>query len=70
LNNPSWQASFSDVVPREDLPWAATMNAMGMNITRDLWPAVGRFIVATFGVAIAFVIDAASYFALIFALLE
>lgn len=69
LHNPSWQASFTDLVPREDLPSAATMNAMGMNVTRSLGPAVGGLIVATFGIGAAFLINAASYIAIIAGLL-
>ncbi|WP_244430722.1 MFS transporter [Rhizobium sp. CF142] len=65
LHYPSWQASFTDLVPREDLPSAATMNAMGMNITRSLGPAIGGFVVATFGIGAAFLINAASYLAII-----
>jgi MFS family permease len=69
LHNPSWQASFTDLVPRGDLPSATTMNAMGMNITRSVGPALGGFIVATLGIATAFIINAGSYIALIAALL-
>lgn len=69
LHYPSWQASFTDLVPREDLPSAATMNAMGMNITRSLGPAIGGFVVATFGVWAAFLINATSYVAIITGLL-
>ncbi|MBY3219472.1 MFS transporter [Rhizobium laguerreae] len=69
LHYPSWQASFTDLVPREDLPSAATMNAMGMNITRSLGPAIGGVVVATFGVWAAFLINATSYVAIIAGLL-
>lgn len=69
LHTPSWQSSFTDLVPREDLPSAATMNAMGMNITRSLGPALGGLIVATLGAGMAFAINAGSYVALIAGLL-
>lgn len=69
LHNPSWQASFSDIVPREDLPSAVSMNAMGMNITRSVGPAVGGLIVATLGAAFAFITNAVTHFAIIAALL-
>lgn len=69
VHNPSWQASFSDLVPREDLPSATTLNAMGMNITRSVGPSVGGLIVATFGATAAFVINACSYLILIVSLL-
>ncbi|WP_034853476.1 MFS transporter, partial [Sinorhizobium sojae] len=35
LNNPSWQASIGDLVPRDDLPAAVTLNSVGFNITRS-----------------------------------
>ncbi|MGF9693884.1 MFS transporter [Rhizobium sp. 0TCS1.26] len=68
LNNPSWQASVGDLVPREVLPAAVTLNSVGFNITRSLGPAVGGAIVAAFGAAAAFAVNACSYLALIFAL--
>lgn len=70
LHNPSWQASFSELVPKEDLPAAVASNAMGMNVTRSVGPAAGGFIVAFAGATVAFVINAVSYLAIIFALLR
>ena len=68
LFNPSWQASMGDIVPREDLPGAVTLNAMGFNMMRSVGPAVGGLIVAFAGAAAAFAVNAASYLALIAAL--
>lgn len=68
LNNPAWQASVGDMVPREDLPAAVSLNSMGFNITRSVGPAIGGAIVAAAGVATAFAVNACSYFALLFAL--
>lgn len=70
LNNPAWQASVGDMVPREDLPAAVALNSMGFNLTRSVGPAVGGAIVAAAGAAAAFAANAFSYFALIFALLR
>lgn len=70
LNNPAWQASVGDMVPRDDLPAAVALNSMGFNITRSVGPAVGGAIVAAAGAAGAFAANALSYFALIFALLR
>ena len=61
LNNPSWQASLSDMVPRENLPEAVSLNSMGFNLMRSIGPALGGIIVATAGAAAAFAINAASY---------
>jgi MFS family permease len=68
LNNPSWQASVGDMVPRADLPAAVTLNSVGFNITRSVGPALGGLIVAAAGAAAAFAVNTLSYFALIYAL--
>ncbi len=68
LHNPSWQASMGDVVPREDIPGAVTLNSMGFNLMRSIGPAVGGAIVAAAGAAVAFALNAVSYVPLIIAL--
>ncbi|MHC1551841.1 MFS transporter [Phyllobacterium sp. K27] len=68
LNNPSWQASVGDMVPRDDLPGAVALNSMGFNITRSVGPAIGGAIVAFAGAAAAFAVNTLSYLPLIFAL--
>ncbi len=70
LNNPSWQASVGDMVPRADLPAAVTLNSVGFNITRSVGPAIGGVIVAAAGAAAAFAVNTVSYFALIYALVR
>nr|WP_272209992.1 MFS transporter [Marinicella sp. W31]MDC2875842.1 MFS transporter [Marinicella sp. W31] len=65
LNNPSWQASVGDMVPRSDLPGAVTLNSVGFNITRSLGPAIGGTIVAIGGGAAAFTVNAFSYLGLL-----
>ncbi len=69
LNNPSWQASMGDIVPRQDLPEAVSMNSMGFNLMRSVGPALGGIIVALAGAAVAFAVNALSYFPLLGALL-
>ncbi|MCA1405749.1 MFS transporter [Ensifer sp. IC3342] len=68
LNNPSWQASVGDMVPRDDLPAAVALNSVGFNITRSVGPAIGGAIVAAAGAAAAFAANTLSYFAILFAL--
>ncbi|EYD75641.1 MFS permease [Rubellimicrobium mesophilum DSM 19309] len=65
LNNPAWQASVGDMVPRGDLPAAVGLNSMGFNIARSVGPALGGAIVALAGAAAAFAINAVSYVGLI-----
>jgi MFS family permease len=68
LFNPSWQASMGDIVPREDLPGAVTLNSMGFNMMRSVGPAVGGLIVAFAGASAAFALNAVSYVPLMTAL--
>ena len=70
LNNPSWQASVGDIVSKAELPAAVSVNSMGFNMMRSVGPAAGGAIVATFGAAAAFAVNAASYIAVISALLN
>ncbi|HUG60569.1 MAG TPA: MFS transporter, partial [Methylomirabilota bacterium] len=68
LNNPSWQASVGDIVPRADLPAAVALNSVGFNLTRSVGPAIGGAIVAAAGAAAAFAVNAVSYVPLILVL--
>jgi MFS family permease len=68
LNSPSWQASVGDIVAREDLPSAVSLNSMGFNMTRSVGPAIGGLIVALAGAATAFAVNAVSYLSMIYAL--
>lgn len=68
FNNPSWQASVADLVPRPVLPAAVALNSIGFNLSRSFGPAVGGAIVAAAGAAAAFAINAVSYVGLIVAL--
>ncbi|TKT75049.1 MFS transporter [Aquamicrobium sp. LC103] len=65
LNNPSWQASVGDIVPRDEIPAAVALNSMGFNITRSVGPAIGGAIVAAAGAAAAFAINTLSYLPLL-----
>lgn len=69
MHLPSWQSSMRDIVPREDLPAAISLNAMSFNSMRSVGPALGGLIVASFGPSAAFALNAISYSAVIWALL-
>ena len=68
LHNPSWQASMGDIVAREELSAAVSLNSMGFNLMRCIGPAAGGAIVALSGAAAAFIVNAVSYFGIITAL--
>ena len=70
LHNPSWQASMGDVVAREDIPAAVSLNSMAFNLMRSVGPALGGVVVATAGAAMAFAINAVSYLPFVYALLR
>jgi MFS family permease len=65
LNNPSFQASVGDVVPRDKVPAAVAANSIGFNMSRSVGPAIGGAIVAAAGAGAAFALNAVSYIALI-----
>jgi predicted MFS family arabinose efflux permease len=70
LNNPAWQSSVRDMVPRQDLAQAIALNSVGMNIARSAGPALGGMIVAAAGAAAAFAVNACSYVVIIGVLLR
>ena len=67
FNNPAWQASVRDFVGKDLLPGAVLLNGVGFNVTRSVAPALGGTIVAVAGASVAFLVNAVSYFGLIFA---
>jgi len=68
LNLPSWQAFVSELVPREVLLNAVTLNSTQFNAARAFGPALGGLILGAFGPGPAFMINALSFLAVIGAL--
>ena len=68
LNGPAWQAVPADVVSRAELPAAAALEGIGFNIARAIGPAVGGLIVAAAGSGAVFLLNAASFIAVLVAL--
>jgi MFS family permease len=50
MNNPAWQAIVPELVPREQIPNAVTLNAASNNIARALGPALGGLMIAAYAV--------------------
>jgi len=69
LNIPSWQAFVSELVPREVLLNAVTLNSTQFNAARAFGPAVGGVVLGVFGPGAAFLVNALSFFAVIVSLL-
>ena len=69
LDMPARQAFVSELVPKYALKNAIAINAATFNMGRILGPAVAGVVLATFGVAMCFFLNAASYIGPIIALL-
>ena len=66
MNNPAWQAIVPELVPREDLAEAISLNSAGYNLARAVGPALGGLIVAVFvsvavGAGVVFFVNALSF---------
>lgn len=70
FNNPAWQATVGDIVPKQQLSAAVLLNSVGFNVTRSVGPAIGGAIVAAAGAGAAFAINAFSYLGLITVLIR
>jgi MFS family permease len=66
---PSHQSLFLDLVGREDLLNAISLNSMQFNLSRVIGPMVAGFTIAAFGETGCFLLNAVSYVAVIAALL-
>jgi MFS family permease len=60
LGAPAWQAIIPNVVEREEIPEAVTLNAVTFNATRGVGPALGGLIVAVIGSGGTFLLNMAS----------
>lgn len=65
---PSWQAFVSELVPRDKLLNAVTLNSMQFNLATAFGPVFGGAILAVWGPAAAFGANAASYLIVLAAL--
>lgn len=68
LAAPAWQSVVPQLVPRDLMRPAIALNSLGVNIARAIGPAVAGLIIATLGLAAAYVADVLSYALIIAAL--
>jgi predicted MFS family arabinose efflux permease len=66
---PARQATVLEMVGRGELASAVALNSTAFNLARIIGPAVGGIVIASFGVAACFWVNAASYVGVIAALL-
>ena len=69
IDNPSRQTFVMEMVGPDDISNAVTLNSIVVNAARAVGPAIGGVIIASFGIGQCFVFNAASYLAVIGALL-
>src|SRR4029077_7864587 len=65
LNGPAWQAIVPELVTDDEIPSEVALNSVGFNIARSAGPALGGLIVAYFGSGVVFLLNAASFLAII-----
>ncbi len=65
ISLPAWQATVQDMVPRESVPAAVSLNSIAFNVARAVGPAIGGVLVAATGAASAFFLNAVSFIAVI-----
>jgi MFS family permease len=65
---PARQSLIVELVGREDLPGAIALNSSGFNIARVVGPSVGAIVIAQFGIAWCFGVNAVSYIAVLIGL--
>jgi MFS family permease len=69
LNIPAWQAFVTELVPRNVLLNAVTLNSTQFNAARAFGPALGGLVLARLGVGWAFLLNAGSYLVVLAVLL-
>jgi MFS family permease len=66
MNDPAWQAITPEVVPPQQHAPAVALNSVGFNVARAVGPALGGLVIAAAGSGVAFLLNAASFFGVIF----
>lgn len=68
FDNPARQTFVMEMVGREDLPNAVSLNSVVMNASRVVGPAIGGLVIVLFGLGICFFVNAVSYVAVLIGL--
>jgi MFS family permease len=70
MNDPAWQAITPEVVSAQCHTPAVALNSVGYNVARAVGPALGGAVIAAAGSGWAFLLNAASFFGVIFFLYQ
>ncbi|MBV8296391.1 MAG: MFS transporter [Acidimicrobiia bacterium] len=65
LTAPAFQAIVPDLVPKSELKTAIALNGVGINVSRAIGPALAGIVIAAFGIAWTFLLNAASFLGVI-----
>jgi MFS family permease len=66
MNDPAWQAITPEIISPEQHAPAVALNSAGFNVARAVGPALGGVIIAWAGSGAAFLLNALSFFGVIF----
>jgi MFS family permease len=66
MNDPAWQAITPEIVSTRCHASAVALNSVGYNVARAVGPALGGLVIAAAGSGVAFLLNAASFFGVIF----
>jgi MFS family permease len=66
MNDPAWQAITPEIVCAENHAPAVALNSVGFNVARAIGPALGGVVIASTKPGVAFLMNAASFFGVIF----
>ncbi|HEV7218190.1 MAG: MFS transporter [Terriglobales bacterium] len=66
MNDPAWQAITPEIVSRKRHASAVALNSVGFNVARAVGPALGGMVIAATNSGVAFLLNALSFFGVIF----
>ncbi len=66
MNDPPWQAITPEIVSPRNFAQAVALNSVGFNISRAVGPALGGLLIIPYGPGLAFLVNAACFFGVIF----
>lgn len=61
MNMPVWQAVIPELVVKEELSSAVTLNGIVINLSRSIGPAVAGMVIAAAGTGVVFLLNAVSF---------
>jgi predicted MFS family arabinose efflux permease len=70
LNDPAWQAITPEIVSHRNFTAGIALNSAGFNIARAIGPALGGLVIAATNSGIAFLLNALSFFGVIYFLYQ